>query len=425
MKYQKITALSVLSVFLISGCSQDEKLPGRREILFKNTEIQTAIDKTPVIVETTVNYRDFSQPYLNSSHTYAPLAFSLNPKQIWSFGLDYEANKVLQNTASPLVAEGKVFGIDAAGIVYALDKKTGKRLWRVSTNIIEKDGQIGCAMAYYNGRLLVSSSYSEMFSLDAKTGKILWRIKLPALCKGDGITIANGQAFVACSNSSMNAIDIDTGKILWTHSGMVSDSIFIGSAGACFDNGVLYAAYPSGEIFALHAENGSVLWDSMISKFSLTDMARSRTHIRACPVIKDGRLYVVSSAGQTVALDPETGLQIWSSDFGGLQTPIVSGNSVFVQSFNAELVCLNKDTGALRWKTVLSNEKNPMEDWYGQLLIKDHILSISAEGEMTLVSVTDGKIKKRVKLSDKISVNPVIADETMYLLTDSNICAYR
>ena len=109
-----------------------------------------------------------------------------------------------------------------------------------------------------------------------------------------------------------------------------------------------------------------------------------------------------------------------------MQAPIVSGNSVFVQSFNAELVCLNKDTGALRWKTVLSNEKKPMEDWYGQLLVKDHILSISAEGEMTLVSVTDGKIKKRIKLSDKISVNPVIADKTMYLLTnDSNICAYQ
>ena len=423
--YQKLTVFTAAAALLITGCSKEEKLRGKRETLFYDSvdeKITAQKDFSPIVIEQAKNYSEFPQPFLNESHSYAPHNFSLNPQQIWSASLDFEANKVLQNTASPVVAEGKVFAADAAGIIYAIDKKTGKQLWRVSTNLIEKDGQIGCAMAYANGALIVSDS----FSINAKTGKILWRIKLPSVCKGDGITIANGKAFLLCSNSSINAIDLSNGKTLWTHSGMVSDSVFLGSSGACFSNGILYVTYPSGEIFALHAENGSEIWDNAVSKFSLMKAAHARTHIRACPVVKDGKLYIVSPSGQISAFDAGTGAEIWSRNFGGLQTPIISGNSVFLHSTNSELVCLNKDTGTLKWKTVLAKNSEDENDWYAQLLIKDHILSISPDGKAFFISVHNGKIKKVMNIGVKITVNPVISDKTMYILTtDSNISAYR
>ena len=382
--YQKLTVFTAAAALLITGCSKEEKLRGKRETLFYDSvdeKITAQKDFSPIVIEQAKNYSEFPQPFLNESHSYAPHNFSLNPQQIWSASLDFEANKVLQNTASPVVAEGKVFAADAAGIIYAIDKKTGK---------------------------------------------ILWRIKLPSVCKGDGITIANGKAFLLCSNSSINAIDLSNGKTLWTHSGMVSDSVFLGSSGACFSNGILYVTYPSGEIFALHAENGSEIWDNAVSKFSLMKAAHARTHIRACPVVKDGKLYIVSPSGQISAFDAGTGAEIWSRNFGGLQTPIISGNSVFLHSTNSELVCLNKDTGTLKWKTVLAKNSEDENDWYAQLLIKDHILSISPDGKAFFISVHNGKIKKVMNIGVKITVNPVISDKTMYILTtDSNISAYR
>ncbi len=428
--FVKKIAYSCPVFLLLVACSNNERLPGHREDLLQIQPDETQvleIDETPVVIDSEKNYTEYPQPFLNESHSSAPHQFSLNPSLIWSEKLDFEGNRVLQNTASPVVADGKVFCIDAAGIVYALDRKTGRRIWRVSTNIAGKDGQTGCAMAYDNGKLIVSNSFAECFCLESKTGKILWRIKLPATCKGDGITIADGKAFVLCANSTVNAIDLSNGKTLWSHSGMISDSIFIGSAGACYSNGVLFVAYPSGEIFALQSENGTVLWDNMISKFSLTESAHARTHIRACPVVKDNRLYVVSSSGQTVVFDTETGIEIWSKNVGGLQTPIVNGNSVFLHSFNHELVCLNKDTGALKWRTTLTSDEDAgfSDDWRGQIFIKDHIVSIAPDGKMLFISAANGKIVKNIDVGEG-ALNPVIADGIMYIQNnDSNVSAYK
>ena len=429
-KFMRSLAYSLPLFFLMSSCSKNERLPGHREDLLKMMPDETQIlenDDTPAVLDPEKNYTEYPQPFLNESHSGAPHQFSLNPSLIWSEKLDFEGNRVLQNTASPVAAEGKIFCADAAGIIYALDRKTGKRIWRVSTNLIGKDGQTGCALAYDSGKLIVSNSFSECFCLESKTGKILWRIKLPATCKGDGITIADGKAFILCANSTINAINLENGRTLWTHSGMISDSIFIGSAGACYSDGVLFVAYPSGEIFALQSENGTVLWDNMISKFSLTEAARARTHIRACPVVKEGRLYVVSSSGQITVFDANTGIEIWSKNVGGLQTPIVSGDSVFVHSYNEELLCLNKDTGALRWKKSFSSgeETDFADDWRGQILINGHIASVSPAGTMSFVSALDGRVVKNIDVGAG-ALNPIIADEVMYIQNnDSNISAYK
>ncbi|MDR0968809.1 MAG: PQQ-binding-like beta-propeller repeat protein, partial [Holosporaceae bacterium] len=232
-----------------------------------------------------------------------------------------------------------------------------------------------------------------------------------------------------CSNSSLHKIDIASGKILWSHSGMIADSTFIGSASPAVEDGVVYFAYPSGEVFALFEETGAVVWDAMLSKFSLTNASRAFTHPRACPVVKDGVVYFVSANEQTTAFNAKDGKLLWRNDFGGVQTPIVSGNSVFVFNSRSELVCLNKDTGKKRWLTTLTKDEKALANWYGMILAKDRIIMISPSGSMLFVSPIDGKIKKVVDLnagSEGISVNPTIADGAMFIpLNCGKIAAYK
>jgi outer membrane protein assembly factor BamB len=332
-------------------------------------------------------------------------------------------------TAAPVAAEGKVFCIDAGGIVYAFDQKNGKRLWRVSTTIVGKDGQIGGAIAYDAGRVIVTSSFAECILLDSKDGKILWRIKLPAPSKGDGITVMNGKAFITCSNSCLQVIDIDNGKVLWSHSGMVSGSTYIGDSAVAIADGIVYAVYPSGEIYALLEETGAVIWDSMMTKFSLTNVAHAFSHLRACPVVKDGAVYVTAANGQTAAFNAKSGKLLWKSNYGGLQTPVVSGNSIFIFNCQSEVVCLNRHSGKKRWERKLTSVPKEISDWYGMLLLKDLLLLVSPSGTLMYVSIHDGKIRKTIKLNDSgdgISMNPIIANRTMYLLLNcGKIVAYR
>lgn len=417
---------------LMAGCSEDKiKLNGKREhLLVSEASVANAddLDSIPVAVSSLLLANsNYPQPHFNASHCYDPLKFSMKLGRLWSSDLDYGSCVSIKATAAPVVAGGMVFCLDAGGLLYALDKTTGKRIWTMSTTIREKDGQIGGAIAHDQGKLIVTSSFAECFCLDAGTGKILWRLKLPAPSKGDGITVHRGKAFILCQNCSLQAVDINSGKISWAHSGVLVDSTFIGSASVAISDDIVFVAYPFGEIFALAVDSGNVIWNTTFPKYFAANAARAFMHPRACPVVCDGIVYFASN-GQTVAHETKTGYLLWSCNYGGIHTPILSGNSMFLLNANGELLCLNNKTGKLRWsRKLILDDSGKVSDWYGQLLIKDNIFVISQEGNVFFVSVHDGKIKKTAKITDEgIAANPVISDAIMYLLLDcGTIVAYR
>ncbi len=429
-KYGKYLLQVCIASLLLEGCSEKEPLRGTRENILSSEgvgDLENSIDKSPVIIDEEIANVTFPQPYINATHCYAPLKFSVSATKQWSAKLDFEATKSIKMVAAPIVADGKVFCVDAGGIVYAFNAKTGDEIWRRSVTIAGKDGQTGAAIAYDGGRLIVSSCFSECFSLNAKTGAINWRIKLPAACKGDSITISDGRVFLMCSNSTLQVVDIDNGKLLWTHSGITSDSVFLGGAGVAVADGVAYFAYPSGEIFALLVETGAPIWESAFPKFSISNAAQAFTHPKASPVVKDGVVYFVAANEQAAAYNAKTGERLWIKDYGGIQTPIVSGNSIFVFNSRSELVCLNRLTGNLRWKSILDSlDSQNKHDWYGMILLKNHILTVSPEGNIAFVSAKNGKIERLEATGEAFAVNPIVADSTLYILSnDGEISAYK
>lgn len=433
MKQYFLNIQLVALCVLLASCSTKEHIDGTRENIVLSSEINEEavdFDHSPVVLSNPQLNLSYPQSFMTSSKTHDPIVFPFIGREIWSANAGYESGVALRIASSPVVAEGKVFCIDAGGIVSAFDAKNGKKLWSTSTTIIDKDGQIGGALAYEDGKLIVTSSFAECFALDAKSGQILWRIKLPAPCKGDGITVYEGKALISCSNSSTQVVDINTGNTVWSHTGMSTDSTYIGSAGIAIGDGLAFVAYPSGEICALLLVTGELVWDGIISKTSLTDASRAFSHPRACPVYKDGVVYFSSANGQICAFDAKNGTRLWSSNYGSTQTPIVNGNSIFVFNGKSELVCLNAQNGKPKWITSLEKNVADVKDWYGMILIDQGIAMFSPDGQVSIVSPQDGSIKARRSVSlgfkGSLSLNPVVADSILYVLSDSAVLsAYK
>ncbi len=421
---KKIVAFSVLGLVfgvVLVGCSNKEPLEGARKDIILSEVQQSEIDNTPVVLDqTSVNLNE-------------------NLKLLWSEGLEFGCSKSLRMASSVTLGNGKVFCVDAGGLVYAFDAKSGKKIWKKTTTIKGKDGQVGGALSYSDGKLIVTSSFAEAFAFDESNGEILWRIKLPACCKGDGITIADGKVYMLCDNSSLQVVDIRDGKLLWSHSGMIMDTTYLGSAGVVVKDDVVYLSYPSGEVFALLG-NGSVLWSSMLSKFSFVNAGESFSHPRACPVIKDNLIYFTSANRQITAFDTGSGNVVWKKDFGGLETPLVSGNSLFVLDSSSDLVCLNKDNGKVRWTRRLKVGKEDSSGWFGRskisleffgpILTKAGVVVLSSDGTLVTVSAQDGSIKSSKQLGDfdqGITARPVISSDGMLYLTanDGTVLTYK
>ncbi len=89
-----------------------------------------------------------------------------------------------RSESSPLVHGGKViFGCES-GDIFALDEKTGKTRWTVSTA-----GPVKGGLAYSDGTVFAGNYAGEIYAIDASSGKVRWTAHTQGggLLRGGGV----------------------------------------------------------------------------------------------------------------------------------------------------------------------------------------------------------------------------------------------
>ncbi|MBL8173959.1 MAG: PQQ-like beta-propeller repeat protein [Bryobacterales bacterium] len=115
---------------------------------------------------------------------------------------------------------------------------------------------------------------------------------------------------------------------------------------------------------ALHRQTGRELWRaSWKGKLSVPFFAkRNGDWIRSTPAWDGKTLYAGGMEEVLVALDGETGRELWrvdfpqrfdqpKPDFGFASSPLIDGDAIYVQAANS-IVKLNKHTGATLWRSL-------------------------------------------------------------------------
>ena len=170
----------------------------------------------------------------------------INPQNVKNLKLDWSyevgpGNGAGQKT-NPLYSNGVLYGVTNWSVVYAVDAKTGKRLWEydpvVDAAMKANPGQRLCCgvnsrgIALYEGKVFVAVLDGRLQALDAATGKMLWSSwAIPEPKPGDPISpysltmaprAANGKVFIGNAGAEfppfrgyLSAFDVNTGKELW------------------------------------------------------------------------------------------------------------------------------------------------------------------------------------------------------------------
>ena len=98
---------------------------------------------------------------------------------------------------------------------------------------------------------------------------------------------------------------------------------------------------------------------------------------------------------------------------------------------DAELVCLTRRGGRVRWVAQLPRfeDEDDQEDpilWSGPLLAGDRLLVASTQEEIWSISPYTGQVLGRIKVPGPVLISPVVASETVFVLTDeADLIAYR
>jgi outer membrane protein assembly factor BamB len=130
-------------------------------------------------------------------------------------------------------------------------------------------------------------------------------------------------------------------------------------------------------------------------------------------------------------IDLRTGDQVWDRDIGGEHQPWVAGDFVYVLSNNQELFCLMRATGLVRWTQPLprwtdEEKKSDKISWAGPVLAGDRLIVTSTNNIALAISPYTGETIGQQELPGKVLLPPVVADRTLYILTDDgDLLAFR
>ncbi len=432
-----LTALSLLGgCGLLSGRQRPTTPTVGQRISVLGRESQVEVDPllagVPVTVPGPVANSEWGQPGGNAAKSMTHVALGNAATRAWSVSIGGGNSSRTRLVAEPVVADGRVYTIDTLARVRAFSADTGAMIWehQVRGENSPSETLFGGGVSYDNGRIYATTGSGDAAALDAATGNQIWMVKPGGPLRG-APTVAGETVYALSQDSQLYALNAANGETRWTGSGSFELAGVFGSAAPAFAQSTLVAGFSSGELTAYRYENGQVVWQDALARTGISTVVGTLSDIDADPVIDNGRVFAIGQGGRMVAVELITGQRAWELNVSGLSTPWVAGEWVFVVTDRAQLLAIARASGKIRWIAQLARYRDAEDRqgpifWRGPVLAGNRLVLTSSTGQIAFVSPTDGSILSTVDHRTPISLPPVVAGSTLYILDDQGrLTAWR
>jgi outer membrane protein assembly factor BamB len=233
--------------------------------------------------------------------------------------------------------------------------------------------------------------------------------------------IGGGKLFAEGTDGVIVAFDKNTGARLWTRDDgdMTKDqrpSAFGG--GVSYEAGKLYATNGVGEVKAVNAETGEVLWK-----------VQPAGPLRGSPTIAFGQLFVMTQDNQLISLKTADGSLVWDESGSNTQSGVfgvaapAAGQGTIVAGYSSgELTAYRYENGRSLWsdalaRTNISTTVGTITDIDADPIIDSgRVYALGQGGRMAAYELVTGQRIWELNLAG-IST-PVVAGEWIFTLTD-------
>lgn len=428
MRRPIVAILLALSAGACDWFDSSSKIPlaGQRQTVLgieRRLEADERIRDLDVTLPAAVDVAEWPQPQGFPGRVNAVVQVD-GVRYLWRTSIGSGSGRAGRVSGTPVVAGGRVYAVDAYSYLSVHDARTGNRLWGFDPEPAEdrSGGGHGGGVSVDGDRVFFATGYGQVVALDAASGRELWRFQMSAPARS-GPAVAQGRVFAVAIDNTTHAIDAGTGRRIWSHSGISESAGFAGAASPVIEGSSLVVGYSSGEIFALRAESGRVLWSDSLSGVIRTGEISGMADIRGPPAVDRGLVIASSQSGRTVAIDLRSGARVWEQEIGSMGQPWVAGDFVFVMGVNGEIACLVRRDGRARWVTQLPRFTDEARRrgrivWTSPVVVDGRLVVASSERYALVLDPRNGQILERISLPGGVSVSPVAALRSIFLVTD-------
>jgi len=426
--------VALLTVGLMAGCAGGEPqmprltdlnpfaekevpLPGKR-IPVSLTEGRAGLDvapaERPIVLPPAQTNDTWSQPGGTALNVSGHVALGASLRQTWSADAGSGSSAYGKLTASPIVADGRIYVLDTRGRVTAFSQ-SGSVAWRSSvTPASEKDYKgFGGGLAADGGRIYVATGFGWVVALDGQSGKKLWEKNLSSPIRSSP-TAVGGRVFVVSADGIARALAAADGTELWAHQGLIEKAALLTNASPAVDGDIVVVPYPSGEVVALRIADGQPAWTESLARTRLASSLGSMTDA-ARPVIDAGAVFAVGHSGRMVATTVRDGQRLWSLSVPGIQAPAVAGGTIFVVDTGGQLMAITRSDGKVVWTTRLPGTST----WSGPVVAGNRLWLTSNKGQLVGADAATGKVEAQLNFGSPSYIAPIVAGGRLYVLTDS------
>ena len=280
--------------------------------------------------------------------------------------------------ARPVADEERVYFLTANNHVVAVDKESGREIWRSAT---EGTGNSPGDNLVLVGETVVAP-VGALFGFDRSTGARRWRMQPPS---GD----TPGFAWITASD------------------------------------GLVFTGSPSGYAYAVDADDGALVWDTWLG-------APERRVGAFNPVIHVGVVYIgikdftdaTATRGGIAALDATTGEVVWRRDFlpeeptrgsGSLGLPTILGPTLYASSDEGRIHALDLTTGEERWvapRRLTPQDPGSPVQWDERWLVSAGglVVASSITGYLTALDPSTGNVVWGEEMTNGGILSPIVSD---------------
>ncbi len=396
---------------------------------------------------------DEKKPPVSDTHAWpqwrGPHRDGLVTAVAWPERLSEESLKLLWRVplgpsySGPIVSFDSVFTTETkkkeSEVVYALDRRTGKEVWRAEWKgamtvpfFAAANGSWIRATPAYDGEcLFVAGIRDVLVCIDAKSGKERWRVDFVAEFKSPlpsfGCVcspLLDGNFVYIQAGASVAKLDKKTGKVLWRtfkDSGGMFGSAFSSPIIATLAGQRQLVVQGREKLAGIDLNNGEVLWSQVVPSFRgmniLTPVVIGDSIFTSSYGNKSW-LYGVSKKDRKFSIE-----QAWTNKAAGyMSSPVVVGGHAYLHLQNRRFTCIDLKTGEQTWTT------EPFGQYWSLVANGDRILALDQTGTLRLIKANPKQFElldSRKLSKDDTWAHLAVCGDEVYVRELNALAVYR